>query len=323
MRLFLITLVSAILACGVSSAQENAQSYPSRPIKIIVAFPPGGLADALPRIIGEKLSQRWKQPVIIENRPGLGGGLGTAAFARVEPDGYTLLATPAGPIVTNGIVQKLNYDPLSLTPIVVLATSPIVLTSRLDFPAKSGSEFIRYGKANPGRLNYGTQGPGSTSHLTALLLQEKAAIQAVAVPYAGSAPALNDMMAGTVDFMFDNLGSSLPLHQGGKLKILAVASRERLKFLPEVPTMIESGLEDFFSFTWFAMFAPPKTDRELVLKINTEIADILNLPDVREKTEAFGAETRGGSPEDLAKLVVAEKARWEDVARRAGLAPPT
>ena len=316
MKRSLSALACALALCVSANAQE---AWPSRAVKFMVPFPAGGSADALPRIVGEKLSQRWGQSVVIENRPGAGGGIGTTAVARVEPDGYTLLTTPAGPIVTNGIMQTLNYDPLAFEPVIILATAPIVLTVKLSPQYDNARNFIAFAKANSGKLNYATQGPGSNSHLSALSFAHSIGSQMTAVPYGGSAPALNDMMGGTIDLFFDNLGSSLPLHQGGKLKILAVATKERIKQLPDVPTLIESGVADYLSFTWFGVFAPPKTPREIVIKINRDVAAVLAMPDVRERFEALGVTPGSGTPEDVRALVLSEKAKWEGVAKRAGV----
>ncbi len=314
-----LALACATAACiGVLPAQAQ-DNWPSRPVKFIVPFPAGGSADALPRILSEKLAQRWGQSVIVENRPGAGGGIGAAAVARMEGDGYNIMTTPAGPVVTNGIIQTLNYDPLAFEPVIILATAPIVLTVKLSPNFDTAKNFIAYARANRGKLNYATQGPGSNSHLSALAFAHSIGTEMTAVPYGGSAPALNDMMSGTIDLFFDNLGSSLPLHNGGKLKILAVATKERIKELPDVPTLIESGVGDYLSFTWFGAFAPPKTPRDIVLKLNQDFAAAMALPDVREKFAALGVTPGSGSPEDVAALVKSEQAKWEAVARRAGV----
>jgi tripartite-type tricarboxylate transporter receptor subunit TctC len=313
-------LVAALICgCAFATSAFAQDNWPSRPVKFIVPFPAGGTADALPRIIGEKLTQRWGQTVVVENRPGAGGGIGTAAVARMEPDGYNLLTTPAGPIVTNGIIQTLTYDPLAFEPIIIIATAPIVLTVKLAPQFDTARNFIAFAKANSGKLNYATQGPGSNSHLSALAFAHSIGVQMSAVPYGGSAPALNDMMSGSIDLFFDNLGSSLPLHQGGKLKILAVATKERIKELPDVPTLIESGVGDYLSFTWFGAFAPPKTPRSIVEKVNRDFVAVMAMPDVREKFSALGVAPGTGSPEDVTALVKSERAKWEAVARRAGV----
>lgn len=323
MRKLLTALAMALpwaLNCAAFTSESLAQdNWPARPVKFVVPFPAGGSADTLPRIVGEKLSQRWGQTVVVENRPGAGGGIATAAVARTDPDGYTILTTPAGPIVTNGIIQTLTYDPLAFEPVIILGTAPIVLTARLSPDFDTAQKLIAYAKANSGKLNYATQGPGSNSHLSALAFAHAIGTQMSAVPYGGSSPALNDMMSGSIDLFFDNLGSSLPLHAGGKVKILAVATKERIRELPDVPTLIEAGVADYLSFTWFGVFAPPRTPKDITLKINRDFAAVMETPEVKERFAALGVTPGSGSPQDVMELVKAEQAKWEGVARRAGV----
>ncbi|MEA3026077.1 MAG: hypothetical protein QOF91_1362, partial [Alphaproteobacteria bacterium] len=248
-RRLVLAAIVALLAPAIAAAQDA--KFPSRAVTFVVPFPPGGSADALPRIVAEKLRERWGQPVIIENRAGAAGSTGSGSVFRSSPDGYTLLSTPAGPLAINGLVQKtLPYDPAAFVPVALLALSPTVLTVRLNFPANSAEELIRYARANPGKLNYASQGPGSTSHLTGVMFTQATGSDMVHVPYRGTGPALADILAGNVDLFFDNLGSSLPMHRGGKAKILAVATPERSKLVPEIPTLREAGLRDFSSSTW-------------------------------------------------------------------------
>jgi len=302
------------------SATVQAQ-WPEKPVRFIVPFPAGGAADALPRLTGEKLSQKWGRTIVVENRPGAGGGIATTAVARAEPDGYTLLTTPAGPIVTNGIMQKLNYDPLAFEPVIILGTAPIVLSVRPSPQFSDAKSFIAYAKANSGKLNYGTQGPGSNSHLSALAFAHAIGAQMTAVPYGGSAPALNDLMSGNIDLFFDNMGSSLPLHTAGRIRILAVATNQRNSKLEGVPTLIESGVEGYLSFTWFGVFAPPGTPPALAARINRDFAEVLAMPDIRSRFDAIGITPGSGSPADVRALVISEKAKWEGVAKRAGVTP--
>ncbi len=316
----MIRITAALVCACISVLPAMAQtSWPSRGVKLIVPYPAGGSADTLPRIVGEKLSRMWGQPVVIENRPGAAGGIGTTSVFRAEADGYTILTTPAGPIVTNGIIQPLNYDPLAFEPVIVLATAPIVLTAKLSPQYNTAKNFIAFARANKGKLNFATQGVGSNSHLSGLYFAHTIGSEMTAVPYGGSAPALNDIMSGNIDVFFDNLGSSLALHQGGKVKIIAVASAQRLKQLPDVPTLVESGVEGFLSFTWFGVFTPPKTSADIVQKLNRDIATVLAMPDVREKFDALGVTPGSGTADDVRKLVLSEKAKWEGVARLAGV----
>lgn len=317
MRSFLLV---AAAACFPVLAHAQG-SWPERPVRFIVPFPAGGSADALPRITGEKLSRIWGQAVIVENRPGAGGGIATTAVSRAEPDGYTILTTPAGPIVTNGIMQKLAYNPLAFEPVIVLGFAPIVLSVRPSPQFDSARAFIAHAKANPGKLNFATQGPGSNSHLSALAFSHAIGVPMTAVPYGGSAPALNDLMSGNVDLFFDNMGYSLPLHTAGKIRILAVATGKREPKLQDVPTLIESGVEGYLSFTWFGVFAPPGTAQAITQKINHDFTTVLAMADVRKRFDALGITPGSGFPADVRKLVISEKEKWESVARRAGVAP--
>jgi tripartite-type tricarboxylate transporter receptor subunit TctC len=314
-RLALATLVT-LLAPAVAAAQDA--KFPSRAVTLVVPFPPGGSADALPRIVAEKLRERWGQPVVIENRPGAAGSTGSGSVFRAPSDGHTLLATPAGPLAINGLVQKtLPFEPTAFVPVALLALSPTVLTMRLNFPANNAEEFIRYAKTNPGKLNYASQGPGSTSHLTGVMFTQATGSDMVHVPYRGTGPALADILAGNVDLFFDNLGSSMPMHRGGKAKVLAVATPERSKLLPELPTLREAGLRDFSSSTWFAIVAPPGTPPALAEQINRAVNETLAMPEIQAQFETLGVQPRMVTPAELAAFIAGEARRWADVARDA------
>jgi tripartite-type tricarboxylate transporter receptor subunit TctC len=315
-RLVLAAAIALLAPAGITAAQDA--KFPSRAVTLVVPFPPGGSADALPRIVAEKLRERWGQPVVIENRPGAAGSTGSGSVFRAPADGYTLLSTPAGPLAINGLVQKtLPYEPAAFVPISLLALSPTVLTVRLNFPASTAEEFIRYAKANPGKLNYASQGPGSTSHLTGVMFTQATGSDMVHVPYRGTGPALANILSGNVDLFFDNLGSSMPLHRAGKSKILAVATPERSKLLPEVPTLREAGLRDFQSSTWFAMVAPPGTPVAIAEQINRTVNEVLALQEIQAQFEALGVQPRMVTPQELAAFVAGEAKRWTDVARDA------
>src|SRR6187549_1152667 len=241
-----------------------AQDYPSRPVKIVVPVPAGGTADAVPRLVADWLSRKWGQPVVIENRTGAAGNIGAEAVYRSDPDGYTLLSAPPPPLVINqNLYPKLGFDPTKFEPIIVMAQVPnALLVNPNNIKASSLNELIDYLQKNPGKVTSATQGNGTTSHLTSELFSLMAKVKLNHVPYRGSAPALQGLLAGDVDLMFDNLGVSLPLVEAGNLKLLAVASNRRLPFLPDVPTIAET-LPGFEAVAWYAIMAPPGTPKNI------------------------------------------------------------
>jgi len=299
---------------GASSRAQEA--YPSRLVRIVVPFPAGGTADILPRIVADRLSEQWRQPVIIENRAGAGGNIGAEAVAGAAPDGYVLLASPPGPIAINdNLYKKLAFQPSKFEPVIVLATVPNVLVVKPTFPAKTAQELIAHVKANPGKITFASQGNGSTSHLSAMLFQKLTDTQMLHVPYRGTTPALQDIMGNHVDLFFDNLGSSLPLHTAGNVRILAVGSPGRVPSLPDVPTLQEAGVADFQSITWFAVMAPPGTPAGLAETLNKAFAASLSLSDVREQFVKMGVQPAGGSVAETAKFIAEERALWGEVIR--------
>jgi tripartite-type tricarboxylate transporter receptor subunit TctC len=319
LALFPITAIF-LVAGAVHAQQQTASSYPDHVVRIIVPFPAGGAADILPRIVADGLRQRWHQSIIVENRAGAGGNVGASVVAAADPDGYTLLASAPGPIAINQMLYKsMPYDPSLLEPVVILATVPNVLVVRSEFPAKTVQDLIAYGKANPGKITYASQGNGSTAHLTAELFQSMAGIKMTHVPYKGSAPAEVDLMAGTVDVMFDNLASALPAYNGKKVRILAVGSLQRAALVPDIPTLRELGLPDFQSVTWFAVVAPAKTPPAIRTAINEATNAVLQMPDVKEKFLQQGAQPHGGTIADMAQFVADERKRWGVVIKDANI----
>lgn len=319
-RFSVFVALGAALFCSGSRAADDA-NYPSQTIKIVVPFPAGGTADTLPRIVAEKLRQKWGQPVIIENRTGAGGNIGAEFVANSTSDGHTLLASPPGPIAINeGLYRRLPFRPSDLLPITLLGTAPNVVAVRTDFPAKTISELIDYARANPDRVTFASQGNGSTSHLTAILFQKLTQTRMTHVPYRGTAPALQDLMAGTVDVFFDNLGSSLALQQGGKLRILGVCGRERTASLPDIPTVRETGVPDFSSETWFALMAPKETPQATIDKLNTAVTEILRDPYVKARFETLGVQPAPMDPPTAARFIENERARWGGIIRSAQIA---
>ena len=297
----------------------GAQDYPSRPVKIIVPFPAGGTADVMPRVIGEWLSRKWGQPVVVENRTGAAGNIGAEAVAKAEPDGYTLLSAPPPPLVINqNLYPKLGFDPTEFVPIVIMGRVPNALVINAKLPFNSVAELIAYAKANPGKLTSATQGNGTTSHLTSELFQLMADIKFQHVPYRGSAPALTDLVAGSVDLMFDNLGVSLPLVKSGQLKLLGVATPKRMASLPDVPTIAET-LPGFESAAWFAIVAPPKTPQAVVDKINADVNEALRQGDIVQRLAQLSAEPIGGTPQATAAYMREEIERWHKVIKAANV----
>jgi len=297
----------------------GAQDYPSRPVKIIVPFPAGGTADVMPRVIGEWLSRKWGQPVVVENRTGAAGNIGAEAVAKAEPDGYTLLSAPPPPLVINqNLYPKLGFDPTEFVPIVIMGRVPNALVINAKPPFNSVAELIAYAKANPGKLTSATQGNGTTSHLTSELFQLMADVKFQHVPYRGSAPALTDLVAGSVDLMFDNLGVSLPLVKGGQLKLLGVATPKRMASLPDVPTIAET-LPGFESAAWFAIVAPPKTPQAVVDKINADVNEALRQGDIVQRLAQLSAEPIGGTPQATAAYMREEIERWHKVIKAANV----
>src|SRR5262245_59895524 len=292
--------VAALIVGLSSTGPVRAQDYPTRAVKIVVPFPAGGSADVVPRLVGEWLSRKWGQPVVIENRPGAAGNIGAELVYKAEPDGYTLLSAPPPPLVINhNLYPRLNFDPIQFEKIAVLARIPNSLVVTPKFTPKTVPEVIAYAKANPGKINSAIQGNGSTSHLTSEMFQMMAGVKFQHVPYTGSAPALNDLVGGSVAIMFDNLGVSLALVKGDKLRLIAVASPKRMASLSDVPTIAET-LPGFESEAFYAVVAPPKTPAAIVNKINADINEALREGELAPRFATLSAETVGGSPKESA-----------------------
>jgi tripartite-type tricarboxylate transporter receptor subunit TctC len=297
----------------VALAQGGAAGFPDHPIRIIVSVPAGGGVDTITRIVTAPMRDPLGQPLIVENKAGVGGSVAAEVVFNSAPDGYTLLASQPSPITTNPFLYKsLNYDPTQLTPVAIMSHVPNVLLVRKDFPANTVQEFIAYAKANPGKLNYASQGIGTTSHLTAELFQMMAHVKLQIVPYRGSGPAMNDLVAGSVDCAFDNIGAPMQLVKAGKLKLIAVASPQRVPSLPDVPTIAET-LPGFAAVTWFALVAPAQTPAATVDKINAGVNEALHDPDVQKRFADLSAAAAGGTPQATATYFRDETERWKTV----------
>jgi tripartite-type tricarboxylate transporter receptor subunit TctC len=314
-------VIAAALA-ALSSAFASAQpipDYPSRPVRVIVAFTAGGTTDILARGIGAQLAERFKQPFVVENRPGAGGNIGTEMAVRAAPDGYTLIVNSVGPIAVNPtLYRKLDYNPLTdLVPIVQIAEVPNVLVVHPSIPAKSLAEFVVYAKANPGKLSYGSTGIGTSSHLSGFLLGERAGFQAVHVPYKG-ADALNDLLAGRLQFMFATIPSVIQHIRVDKLRPLAVTSLARSRSLPDVPTVADSGYPGFSAGSWFGFFAPKGTPDIVVNRINQAVNESIAMTAVSQQLVSEGADPVGGTPAQFRDFVQREYEKWRVVVRESG-----
>ena len=317
---YAIGLALGLAAVHGFAGPAQAENYPDHPVKIIVPFPPGGSADVVPRLVADWLSRKWGQPVIIENHTGAAGNIGAEIAYRAAPDGYTLMSSPPPPLVMNqSLYPKLGYDAAKFEPISVMAQVPSgVFVNPDKIKANTIPEFIDYLKKNPGKITAATQGNGTTSHLTSELFQMMAKVKLLNVPYRGSAPALQGLLAGDVDVMFDNLGVSLPLVQSGKLKLLAVASAQRMPSLPDVPTVAET-LPGFESVAWYAIVAPPGTPKAIVEKINADVNEALRQPDLQDRLKNLSAEVFGGSVDKTAQYLHEEVERWANVIKTANI----
>jgi len=305
--------------CLLTLAGHHAWSQP-RSIRVVVPFPAGGSADILCRLVGEKFSAAWGQTVIIDNRAGAGGNVGAEVVYRAEPDGYTLLCSPPGPLsINHNLYKTLPYDWTKFVPIGVLALVPNVITARADLPANSLQEFIAWTKANPGKATYASQGNGSTSHLSASNLATLAGIELVHVPYKGEGPALVDIGAGRVDIFIGNISASLRFEKQKQVKFLGLASRTRSLVAPDVPTTAELGLPDLIASAWFALVAPPGTPDAIAQKVNADLVTALKSPELRARFLELGAEPQGGTTAATAAFIKDEEARWRGVIKSANV----
>jgi tripartite-type tricarboxylate transporter receptor subunit TctC len=314
----LLPLIAASLIAAPAAALAQAD-FPNRPIRIVVPLAPGGTSDLLPRMIGEKLTLRWGQPVIVENKPGGALHLGTEAVARAAPDGYTLLLAPQGPLVLSpSLYAKLGYDPAAFVPVTILVRLPYVFVGSPKVPATTVPELIAFAKANPDKLNFGTPGTGSAQHLAVEWFKTLAGVRLTHVPYRGTAPAIADLLAGHVQLMFDNAANALPQVRAGKLKAFAVGAPPRIPELPDVPAMAEF-FPEFLAASWFSIVAPPGTPPAIAAKVSEAMAEALRMPDVSRRLRELGATPTGSSPDETAVVFRQETERWRKVILSAGI----
>jgi tripartite-type tricarboxylate transporter receptor subunit TctC len=321
-----VNLIKAILlglATALPLAATAQDTYPSKLVRIVVPYPAGGVADLLPRTVGQKLAEKWKQPVVVENKPGASGNIGMAEGARAEPDGYTLVLAPTGNLTVNQFLfRDMPFDVArDFTPVTVLATSPNVLVVHPSVPAKTFREFIAYAKANPGKLNFSSPGSGSGAHLAGELLNVEAGIKTVHVPYKGMAPAVSDLVGGQVQMMFAGISTALQHIRGGRLVALAIASPQRSAQLPDVPTVAESGLPGFDVTSWYGIVVRSGTPPAIVKKLHADMAEALAADDVRGKLAALGLDPLGNTPEEFQRMIAAESRKWSEIVRKADIKP--
>lgn len=317
MQAFALASASAFALAAATTVAHAADEYPTKPVRVVVAFTAGGTTDMLARSVSQHLSQKLKQSFVIDNRPGAGGNIGTEFVVRSPADGYTLLVDSVGPIAINQTLYKrLNYDPLKdLVPVVQIADVPNVLVVHPSLPVKNFDEFVAYAKANPGKLNYSSTGVGTSSHLSGFMLTERIGAPATHIPYKG-ADALNDLLTGRVQFMFATIPSVISHIQAGKLRAIAVSSAKRSRSLPDLPTVAEKGFPGFEAGSWFGIFAPRGTPQAVITKVNQAVNEAL--PSLQAQMIREGADPVGGSPEQFGKFTQKEYLKWKDVVRASG-----
>jgi tripartite-type tricarboxylate transporter receptor subunit TctC len=319
-RRLLASLAAIAAAVALAATPATAQGWPDKAVRILVPAPAGSSLDVLARTIGDKLKDKFGATVIVENKPAAGGTVATAEVAKASPDGYTLLLGFNGPLATGPLVQKVPYDvQKDLAPVVITSSQPNVLAVHAALPIKSVADLVAWSKANPGKLNYASVGNGSSSHLNAELLKSMSGIDAVHVPFNGSPPAVLATVQGETQMMFAVMQPLQAQVQAGKLRAIAVTTPKRFPLLPDLPAIAESGYPGFEALAWNGLVAPAGTPRPVIEKINAEVNAILKLPDVVQKMNAAGFDLIGGTPEDFAKLIAAESARWTPVVKRLGI----
>jgi len=312
--------MSAALAW--SSAARAQQAYPAKPIRLILPFPPGGSTDIVARLIGQKLTESWGQPVLIENRPGAGGNIAAETAARAAPDGYTLFQVNVANAIGATLYPKLSYDLItSFAPVIQLATTPYVLLAHPTVPAKNTAELIALAKARPGQLNYASAGGGSATHLSGELLKSMAGVNIVHVPYKGTGPAVTALLSGEVDLYFATVPAALPLVEAKKLRALGVTSARRSPLMRDVPAIAEAGLKGYETSTWHGVLAPAATPADVVVKLNAEIARTLAQPAVKERLVGQGLDPVGGTPEQFGAYLKTEISKWAVVVKASGARP--
>ena len=316
----MLTLAALPVSPTWAEPSSGGIAYPIRPVRVIVPFPAGGSNDISARVAAEQLRALWGQPFVVENLSGAGGNVGTANFARAEPDGYTLLVTPPGPLSINQFLfHDLGFSPEAFVPVTVLCETPNVAIVSVASGIRTLEELIARARAQPDTLTFASQGVGTTSHLTASLFQDLTGTKLVHVPYRGEAPALTDVVGGRVDMIFSNVAGALTQYQAGRVRMLAVADAERAPEVPDVPTAAEAGLPGFQSTAWFAAVAPAGTPAPIVARLQAGLVEVLRSPEVQRRYRELGATVVGGTPAETAAFIASERTRWGTLVRRANV----
>jgi len=305
---------------AVSAVAQPVVGYPTRAVRIVVPYPPGGAPDIFTRMVAEKLAANWKQSVVVENRAGAAGNIGAALVAHAAPDGYTLLSSPPGPIALNGsLFKNLSYDQTKWSPVTILTRQPMLLAARKNLPANSVQELIALAKQDPGKFSFGSLGNGTISHLTMMLFLSTAGVTFLNVPFQGSTPALAALMGEQVDIVFDNVAPYIGPVRNGRVKILAAGSTERLPMYPDTQSFSEAGFPKLAPYAWFAVVAPPNTPTSVTQQISKAIAEALAQPDVKKRLADSVAYPVGSTPAETAAFLDEERARWREVIRSANI----
>ena len=319
MKSTLMAVCVALASTVAVPAPAQAQNYPNKPVKILFGFPAASATDIIARQVGQKISEKWGQPVVIDNRPGAGGNLGSEMAAQQPADGYTIFFGTVANAISATYYSKLNYDYLrDFTPITLVATTPLVVIVNSNVPYRNMTELIAFAKANPGKINFGSGGVGTSNHLAGEMFRSVTGTDMVHVPYKGTPAAIADLMSGQISVMFDNIVSAMPHIKSGRLKPIAVTSAKRVSSLPDVPTVAESGVPGFEAVSWIGALVPAGTPKEIVDKLHTDIVAVLRMPDVQEKLATSGAFTVGNSQEEFAAWNRNEIAKWGRAVKASG-----
>lgn len=320
LKLLPIFASAAALWLGAASPVLAQPAFPTKPVTIVAAYPPGGTVDLLSRVLSQKLGEDWKQTVIVENRPGASGIVGSQHVARSPADGYTLMVVPITHVTNSSLFAKVPYDPIEdFTPISMLAASPLMLVANNNFPAKNVAELMAQAKANPGRFNCGSGGNGTSQHLACELFKSTTKLDIKHVPYKGNAAAMTDVMGGQIETLFDQMATAVPHVKSGKVRALAVTTAKRSPAMPDVPTVAESGVPGYESTAWFGIVGPKGMPKEVVDRVNASVRKALARPEVQKQLGEQGLELTPGTPEEFRDTLKTEMAKWAGVIKQAGI----